>query len=93
MFDFSGRVLWLTGANGAISRSIAKVFFDLGATCVLTDLDEDGVIDFAATLDPSGKRSFGLKQDTTKSGSCCRQLHSAKLRQVGFPRDKCWSLP
>jgi 3-oxoacyl-[acyl-carrier protein] reductase len=67
MFDYRGRVLWLTGANGAISRAVAHKFFDLGATCVLTDLDEDGVKAFAAELDPSGERAFGYRQDASVS--------------------------
>lgn len=65
MFDFSKKVLWLTGANGAISRAIASTFFELGATCVLTDLDAEGIGAFADSLDPSGDRAIGLKQDAS----------------------------
>lgn len=67
MFDFRERILWLTGANGAISKAIARKFFDLGAACVLTDLDEDGVKPFARELDPSETRAFGLRQDASVS--------------------------
>ena len=67
MFDFRGRVLWLTGANGGISKAIARAFFDLGATCVLTDLDEDGVKSFARELDTDGSRCSGFRQDANRS--------------------------
>lgn len=67
MFDFQRRVLWLTGANGGISRAIARTFFELGATCVLTDLDERGVVAFAQELDPSGARCLGVRQDASNS--------------------------
>jgi 3-oxoacyl-[acyl-carrier protein] reductase len=60
-------VLWLTGANGGISKAIARTFFDLGATCVLTDLNEDGVKNFAQELDPSGSRCLGIRQDASVS--------------------------
>lgn len=67
MFDFSGKILFLTGANGAITRQIARTFFELGASCMLTDLDGDGIKSFAAELDPTGKRVIGFKQDATSS--------------------------
>ncbi len=66
MFDFSGKVLFLTGANGGITRAIARTFFELGASCVLTDLDGRGVREFAKNLDALGSRVIGLKQDVTK---------------------------
>ncbi|QKC98336.1 SDR family NAD(P)-dependent oxidoreductase [Mesorhizobium sp. NZP2298] len=67
MLNFENKVLWLTGANGAISRAIASTFFELGASCVLTDLDEEGVASFASTLDARGQRAVGLKQDASQS--------------------------
>ena len=80
MFDFNGKVLWLTGANGAISRAIAKTFFGLGASCMLTDLDEAGVIGFAKSLDPSGKRAVGLKQDASRSEDAASAAEAIKTR-------------
>lgn len=65
-FDFTGKTLLMTGANGGISRAIARVFFDLGANCVLTDLDLEGVSAFAAELDPTGARVLPLRQDAAK---------------------------
>lgn len=67
MFDFSDRVLWLSGANGVISRAIATTFAGLGANCVLTDLDEAGVVAFAASIAAPKGRIVGLRQDVTRS--------------------------
>lgn len=70
MFDFKGKVLVLTGANGGITRSIAQTFYDLGANMVLADLDEQGLKAFAKEMDPSGKRVIPVKVDVTKSAEC-----------------------
>jgi 3-oxoacyl-[acyl-carrier protein] reductase len=80
MFDFSGKTLFLTGANGSISRAIARVFFDLGASCVLTDLDDAGIQAFARELDPSGERAVGLRQDVARPADADRALIIAKER-------------
>lgn len=78
MFDFSGKVLLLTGANGGITRSIAQTFYDLGASCLLTDLDEAGIQAFARELDPTGKRVIAAKQDATKSEDADEAAAAAK---------------
>jgi 3-oxoacyl-[acyl-carrier protein] reductase len=97
MFDFSGRVLVLTGANGGISRTIAKMFFDMGANCFLTDINEQGVIDFAHSLDPSGERCVGMKQDASQSKEAEAVMKAVKekfgkvdflVTAVGFYRDQ-----
>jgi 3-oxoacyl-[acyl-carrier protein] reductase len=80
MFDFSGKTLFLTGANGSISRAIARVFFGLGANCILTDLNEAGVQAFARELDPSGRRAVGLRQDASVSADAESALANAKER-------------
>lgn len=79
-FDFRGRTLLLTGANGGISRAIAKIFFDLGANCVLTDLDEDGIKAFAFELDPTGTRAIGVKQDAARPEDADTALGLVKAR-------------
>jgi 3-oxoacyl-[acyl-carrier protein] reductase len=70
MFDFVGKILVLTGANGGIGRSIAKTFYDLGAGMLLTDLNSDELKTFACDLDPSGKRVFVTSTDVTNSQEC-----------------------
>ncbi|WP_113910542.1 SDR family NAD(P)-dependent oxidoreductase [Roseovarius dicentrarchi] len=52
MFDFSGRTLVLTGANGGIGRAAASLFHAAGANLVLADRDADALATFAAGLAP-----------------------------------------
>jgi 3-oxoacyl-[acyl-carrier protein] reductase len=80
MFEFNSKTLFLTGANGTISRAIARLFVDLGASCVLTDLDEAGVQSFARELDPTGQRVVGLRQDTASSADADHALAVARER-------------
>lgn len=47
MYDFVGRTLFLTGANGAIGRAVTRLFLDCGANLFLTDLDASGLEEFA----------------------------------------------
>ena len=49
-FDFTGRTLVLTGANGGIGRAIARLFHSAGARLVLTDLDGAALGAFAGEL-------------------------------------------
>lgn len=81
MFNFSGKTLVLTGANGGITRSIAKTFCELGANMVLTDLDEQGLRSFASELDPTGKKVVPVKVDVMKSEECDA---AAKIAQERF---------
>lgn len=78
MFTFDGKILLLTGANGGITRAIARTFFDLGASMVLTDLDGPGVQRFAREVDPGGKRIVTMKVDVTKSEECDASLRLCK---------------
>ena len=86
MIDFMGKVLVLTGANGGIGRSIAKLFFDLGANMVLTDLCENELNEFAKKLDPAGNRVVITSTDVTKSLECnsLAQLSKDRFGRVDF---------
>lgn len=77
MIDFSGKVLLLTGGNGAISRAIATLFHRHGASCVLTDLDGEGVAAFARELDPGGGRTLALRQDAAQASDAQRAVEAA----------------
>lgn len=50
-FDFRGKTLLLTGANGGIGREVARVFAKGGAALVLADRDVEGLQAFAQTLE------------------------------------------
>lgn len=80
MIDFSGKVLLLTGANGAIGRAVARLLHRHGAACVLTDLDIEGMAAFARELDPSGTRTLALQQDATQAGDAERAVEAAVAR-------------
>ena len=51
MFDFSRRVLLLTGANGGIGRAIAQEFVEAGASVLMMDIHDRGAADFARSID------------------------------------------
>lgn len=80
MFDFSGKTLWITGANGGISRCVARTFFEMGASCILTDLDAEGVSSFARELDPTGERCVAIGQDAGSSADADRVAGFIKER-------------
>jgi len=80
VIDFSGKVLLLTGANGAISRAIATLFHEHGASCVLTDLDGEGVSAFTRELDPGGARTLALRQDVAQASDAERAVEATVAR-------------
>lgn len=58
----AGKFAVVTGAARGIGEAIAKRFIEDGAAGVaLLDMDEQGVKDTAASLDPSGKVAYGFK--------------------------------
>lgn len=59
--DFSGRVLFLTGAGGAIGAAIARAYLDLGGACILTDRAPEAL----AALGLEGERALCLVHDVT----------------------------
>ena len=63
MFDFTGRVLLLTGAGSGIGRGTAEYFYRCGASLVLGDINEAAVTEVARTLDPKGERTIALRYD------------------------------
>jgi len=56
MFDFNGKTLLLTGANGGIGREVALIFDRAGANLVLADRDLAPMQAFAAELDGPGRK-------------------------------------
>ncbi len=65
MFDLTGKVALLTGANGGIPRATAALFRRLGAHLVLTDLDAGALDAFAKTLPEADGRVLSLRVDVT----------------------------
>lgn len=67
MYDFFGRTLFLTGANGAIGRAVARAFLDSGANLFLTDLDAAGLEGFAGELGTAPSRIDTARVDVASS--------------------------
>ena len=66
LFDFTGRVIIVTGAAGAIGSETARVFAELGANVVLTDLNEEKVKAVASDImSKTGSETLGIKMDST----------------------------
>jgi 3-oxoacyl-[acyl-carrier protein] reductase len=80
MYDFAGRTLFLTGANGAIGRAVARLFFDCGANLFLTDLDATGLEAFGADLHPSPSRVGTAQVDVVRAA----ELDDAVARCVSM---------
>jgi len=74
VFDFSGRVLLLTGANGGIGRGIARLFAEAGAKLVMADIGLQGAEDFARSLDPAGDKIAVVKLDASSTGDVDRAI-------------------
>jgi NAD(P)-dependent dehydrogenase (short-subunit alcohol dehydrogenase family) len=62
MFDFSGRTLLPTWADGGIERAIATTFYRCGVSILLADVNE-GVTDLAMSLGPTGRRTSAMTFD------------------------------
>ena len=84
MFDFSGKVLLLTGANGGITRAIARLFRQMGARLVLSDLNDAGLTAFGAELDKTGRSVVTLKGDASQSADSDAAVALARERFGGL---------
>ncbi|QEX19010.1 beta-ketoacyl-ACP reductase [Hypericibacter terrae] len=80
MFDFSQRVLLLTGANGGIGRGIAREFMAAGARVVLADINEAGTADFARSIDPAGAHTAAVRLDAGNSADVERAVELCSRR-------------
>ena len=66
LFDFSDRVILITGAAGAIGSEAARQFAQLGAKVALTDINEEKVKAVAAKIQQeTGSECIGIKADAT----------------------------
>jgi NAD(P)-dependent dehydrogenase (short-subunit alcohol dehydrogenase family) len=63
MFDFSGKVVLVTGASGALGSTVARAFRAGGARLALTDRNVMKLGQLVAGLDPEGERTFAQACD------------------------------
>lgn len=67
MFDFTDRVLLVTGAGSGIGQATAEYFHRCGARVVLADIIETNVANVARTLDPQGIRALAMRYDAARA--------------------------
>lgn len=75
---FADRVTVITGAAGGMGRRVARAFYDLGSSVVLTDSDHDTVTAVAADLGP---RASALTMDVSDSQSVTNAFEQVDKRQ------------
>jgi 3-oxoacyl-[acyl-carrier protein] reductase len=80
VFDFSKRVLLLTGAAGGIGRAVVQEFIAAGARVVLADLDEKGAARAAKAGDPKGEKTAVVKLEASNPGDVERAIETCLER-------------
>ena len=82
MFDFTGRVLLVTGAGGGIGGATAAYFHACGANVMLGDIDESAAARVAMALDPEGQRARSMRYDASRSQDA-QALVDATMQHFG----------
>ncbi len=68
-FNFSDRVMLVTGAASGIGRATSEIFLNGGANVVLGDIQADAVRATATALDPEGTRTLAMAYDAASPAS------------------------
>lgn len=76
-YDFTGRVMLLTGAAGGIGHEVARRFVSSGGAVALADHDVAAAEAVANSLDPSGEHTQIIEYDASSSESA-----TAAVQQV-----------
>lgn len=79
-FDFTGKIVVITGAAGDIGSVTAKSFHDDGAAVCLLDIDEAALEAKAAGLGLSPERSMLIKTDVTDESSVSAAVDAVVAR-------------
>ena len=79
-YDFSEKVLVLTGASGGIGLATAEYFFKCGASIAATYNENSAITELANTLDASANRFFIMQVDVADSESCLRFAKECQKR-------------
>lgn len=67
VFNFSGKVAFVTGAGSGIGRATALAFAAAGASVAIVDIADQGLAETAAQIAALGGKALSLRADVTKS--------------------------
>lgn len=81
--DFSGKVLFVTGAAMGFGAAFARAFAAAGATAVVTDLNLEGAEAVAAEIVAAGGKAFALRCDVADENEVDRAFAEVIARAGG----------
>lgn len=79
-FDFSDRVVLITGAASGIGRATAETFLHSGACVVMGDIDGDALQRTAQALDPDGTHTLAMAYDAASPDSAQALVDAGEAR-------------
>lgn len=83
LFDFSNKTVIVTGGAGAIGSAASRFFASLGASVVVSDLNEESAVNVAQQIaEESGNEALGIKTDSTDEVAL-EQLVQTVLEKFG----------
>src|SRR5205807_9967584 len=65
--DFTGKVVFVTGAASGIGRAAALAFAHEGASVVVADVSEQGNQETARMIEEAGGRALAIRCDVTRT--------------------------
>ena len=82
VYDFSGKVAFVTGAGSGIGEQTAKQFAEGGARVVAIDRNEEKLNALVASLKPNGIEHIALVKDI-RSGRAAQEVVPEGLKKTG----------
>ncbi|HUH13980.1 MAG TPA: SDR family oxidoreductase [Longimicrobiales bacterium] len=70
MAEFDGKVALVTGAASGIGRATAEVYARLGASVIVSDVDEPGGQETVERIEDAGGRAAFVRADVSKAEEC-----------------------